>query len=235
MTTHSPLPTTIGCSWLWSPADPSTDDVYFEQMASQGQNFFSAAGDDENWSASGYAYPTEDANVVSVGGTDLETESAGGPWKSETAWSDSGGGISPAKIAIPAWQQYAGVINSSNKGSTTYRNGPDVAANSNFTFYVCADQTTCTANDYGGTSFATPMWAAFIALANQDRASKSEGLLGFLNPIIYEVNSGSTTAYGDLFHDITSGTSGKYSAVVGYDLVTGWGSPKAALTGFLAQ
>jgi kumamolisin len=235
MVTHSPLPTTIGCSWLWSPADPSTDDVYFEQMASQGQNFFSAAGDDENWSASGYAYPTEDANVVSVGGTDLETESAGGPWKSETAWSDSGGGISPAKIAIPAWQQYAGVINSSNKGSTTYRNGPDVAANSNFTFYVCADQTTCTANDYGGTSFATPMWAAFIALANQDRASKSEGLLGFLNPIIYEVNSGSTTAYGDLFHDITSGTSGKYSAVVGYDLVTGWGSPKAALTGFLAQ
>jgi kumamolisin len=27
------------------------------------------------------------------------------------------------------------------------------------------------------------------------------------------------------FHDITSGTSGSYSAVKGYDLVTGWGSP----------
>ena len=27
------------------------------------------------------------------------------------------------------------------------------------------------------------------------------------------------------FHDITSGTSGSYSAVTGYDLVTGWGSP----------
>ena len=60
-----------------------------------------------------------------------------------------------------------GVINSSNKGSTTYRNGPDVSANANFTFYVCADQTTCTANDYGGTSFAAPMWAGYIALVNQ--------------------------------------------------------------------
>ena len=59
------------------------------------------------------------------------------------------------------------MINSSNKGSTTYRNGPDVSANANFTFYVCADQTTCTANEYGGTSFAAPMWAGYIALVNQ--------------------------------------------------------------------
>jgi len=34
----------------------------------------------------------------------LITASAGGAWKSETAWVDSGGGISPDKIAIPAWQ-----------------------------------------------------------------------------------------------------------------------------------
>ena len=83
---------------------------------------------------------------------------------------DSGGGISPDRIAIPSWQQLSGVINSSNKGSTTYRNGPDVSANANFTFYVCADQTTCTANEYGGTSFAAPMWAGYIALVNQQLA-----------------------------------------------------------------
>jgi hypothetical protein len=46
----------------------------------------------------------------------------------------------------------------------TYRNGPDVSANANFTYYVCADQTTCTANEYGGTSFAAPMWAGYLAL-----------------------------------------------------------------------
>jgi hypothetical protein len=42
MTTHSPLPTTIGCSWGWTPADPSTVDPYFQKMAAQGQNFFAA-------------------------------------------------------------------------------------------------------------------------------------------------------------------------------------------------
>ncbi len=223
MTTHSPLPTTIGCSWGWTPADPSTLDPYFEKMAAQGQNFFAASGDSSTWSRRNEAWPADDANVVSVGGTDLTTASAAGPWKSETAWVDSGGGISPDKIAIPSWQKLAGVINSSNKGSTTYRNGPDVSANANFTFYVCADQTTCTANDYGGTSFAAPMWAGYIALVNQQLKTNGYSTIGFINPYLY--NFGVSSSYGTDFHDITSGKSGSYSAVTGYDLVTGWGSP----------
>jgi kumamolisin len=223
MTTHSPLPTTIGCSWGWTPADPSTLDPYFERMAAQGQNFFAASGDDSTWSSRNEAWPADDANVVSVGGTDLVTAGAAGPWQSETAWSDSGGGISPDRIAIPSWQQLSGVINSTNKGSTTLRNGPDISANANFTFYVCADQTTCTANEYGGTSFATPMWAAYIALVNQQLVADGKATIGFINPTIYAQNV--TSSYDADFHDITSGTSGSYSAVVGYDLVTGWGSP----------
>jgi subtilase family serine protease len=237
MTTHSPLPTTIGCSWGWTPADPSTLDPYFEKMAAQGQNFFAASGDSSTWSSSNEAWPADDAHVVSVGGTDLVTASAAGPWKSETAWTDSGGGISPDSIAIPSWQQLAGVITASNKGSTTLRNGPDVSANANFSFYVCADQTTCTANDYGGTSFATPMWAGYIALVNQQLAANGEPTIGFINPTIYAQNvSGGalTAAYAADFHDITSGTSGSFSAVTGYDLVTGWGSPGAGLINALA-
>jgi kumamolisin len=232
MTTHSPLPTTIGCSWGWTPADPSTLDPYFQKMAAQGQNFFAASGDSSTWSRRVEAWPADDDFVVSVGGTDLTTSSAGGPWASETAWVDSGGGISPDRIAIPSWQKLSGVINSSNRGSTTYRNGPDVSANANFTFYVCADQTTCTANSYGGTSFAAPMWAAFVALVNQQRALNSKGTIGFINPDIYAENV--TSTYSTDFHDITSGKSGSYSAVTGYDLVTGWGSPKPALITTLA-
>jgi hypothetical protein len=49
----------------------------------------------------------------------------------------------------------AGVINSSNRGSTQCRNGPDAAANANYICYVCAEQTVCTANEYGGTRCAT--------------------------------------------------------------------------------
>jgi subtilase family serine protease len=232
MTTHSPLPTTIGCSWGWTPADPSTLDPYFQKMSAQGQNFFAASGDSSTWSSSNEAWPADDANVVSVGGTDLTTTGPAGAWKSETAWSDSGGGISPDDIAIPSWQQIAGVINSSNKGSTKYRNGPDVSANANFTFYVCADQTTCTANEYGGTSFAAPMWAGYIALVNQQLAENSEATLGFIDPTIYQQNV--TSSYSTDFHDITSGTSGSYSAVTGYDLVTGWGSPNTGLIAALA-
>jgi subtilase family serine protease len=223
VTTDAPLSKQLSCSWGWTPADPSTLDPYFEKMASQGQNFFAASGDSSAWSASNEAWPADDANIVSVGGTDLTTSSAAGPWASETAWADSGGGISPDSIPIPSWQQLSGVITSSNHGSTTLRNGPDVAANANFTFYVCADQTTCTANDYGGTSFATPMWAGYLALANQQAASNGDSI-GFINPTIYPAALGSS--YSTLFHDNTSGSCGTYSAVTGYDLCTGWGSPK---------
>ncbi len=231
MTTHNPLPTTIGCSWGWTPADPTTLDPYFQKMAAQGQNFFAASGDSSTWSRRNEAWPADDANVISVGGTDLTTASAGGAWKSETAWVDSGGGISPSPehVAIPAWQKLAGVINSSNKGSTTYRNGPDVSANANFTFYVCADQTTCTANEYGGTSFAAPMWAGYVALVNQQLKTNGYSTIGYINPYLYAF--GTSSSYGTDFHDITSGKSGSYSAVTGYDLVTGWGSPKG--TGLL--
>jgi subtilase family serine protease len=232
VTTDAPLSKQLSCSWGWTPADPSTLDPYFEKMASQGQNFFAASGDSSAWSASNEAWPADDANIVSVGGTDLTTSSAAGPWASETAWADSGGGISPDSIPIPSWQQLSGVITSSNKGSTTLRNGPDVAANANFTFYVCADQTTCTANDFGGTSFATPMWAGYLALANQQAATNGDSI-GFINPIIYPAALGSS--YSTLFHDITSGSCGTFSGITGYDLCTGWGSPKTTgLINFLA-
>ena len=140
MTTHSPLATTIGCSWGWTAADPGTLDPYFERMAAQGQSFFVATGDHSTWSSSNPAWPADDANVIAVGGTDLVTTGAGGGWSSETAWADSGGGISPDQITIPAWQQLAGVINAANGGSNVYRNGPDVSAYAIWSFYVCANQ-----------------------------------------------------------------------------------------------
>ena len=235
MTTHTPLASVNSCSCGWTPEDASTLDPYFEKMATQGQTFFVASGDDSTWKKTGDAesWPADDAYIIAVGGTDLTTASAGGAWKSETAWTDSGGGISPNKIAIPSWQKLSGVITSTNKGSTSYRNGPDVAANANFTFYTCGDQKACQANEYGGTSFAAPMWAAFIALANQQSVANGGKTLGNFNATIYPI--GVSSSYSTNFHDITSGKSGSYSAEVGFDLVTGWGSPQAALINTLAQ
>ena len=80
MTTHSPLASAIGCSWGWGPADASTLDPYFEKMATQGQSFFVASGDDSTWKKTGNAaaWPGDDAHIISVGGTDMTTNGAGG-------------------------------------------------------------------------------------------------------------------------------------------------------------
>ena len=222
MATHTPLCAQLSSSWLWRPADPTTDDPYFEQFAAQGQNFFQAAGDSGKWRSGQFVWPADNQYITAVGGTDLTTTGAGGKWASETAWSGSGGGISTDSISIPSWQvtTAAGCTNCSQ----TLRNGPDVSANSNYTFYVCADQTSCSANLYGGTSFATPMWAAYLALANEYAIHAGGKAFGFINPTLYEI--GLSKNYTKLFHDITSGSSSPgYPATVGYDLVTGWGSP----------
>jgi subtilase family serine protease len=223
MATASPLNAQLSSSWIWSPADPSTDNPYFQEFAAQGQNLFQAAGDGGAWSPSSIIYPADDVFLTSVGGTDLTTSGSGGPWSSETAWIDGGGGISPNKFAIPFWQTTT--ASGCSKCSNTYRNGPDVSANSNFTFYVCADQTTCTANLYGGTSFAAPMWAGYLALVNQQAVAAGKPTLGFINPALYDI--GLSASYDTDFHDITSGSNGD-PATTGYDLATGWGSPNGS-------
>lgn len=223
MATANPLNAQLSSSWTWSPADPSTDNPYFQEFAAQGQNLFQAAGDSGKWSSSSAIFPADDVYITTVGGTDLSTSSAAGPWSAGSAWVDGGGGISPNKFAIPSWQTTAAAGCSSC--SKSYRNAPDVSANANFTFYVCADQTTCTANDYGGTSFAAPMWAGYLALVNQQSIANGNKVLGFINPSLYSIGEGSN--YDSDFHDITSGSNG-YSATTGYDLATGWGSPNGS-------
>jgi subtilase family serine protease len=220
----------LSCSWGWSPADPKSDDPIFQEFAAQGQNLFVASGDSGAYkSRSKYVYPADDQYVTSVGGTDLVTNGAGGSWASETAWTPySGGGVSPNGIPIPSYQ--AGAINSSNKGSKIYRNSPDGAAEGNTDNYICYNGT-C-GGGWGGTSFAAPRWAGFLALVNQQSLAKGEGTLGFINPVLYTIGLGSN--YGANFHDITSGNNRTYSAVKGYDLVTGWGSPGNGLINSLA-
>jgi Pro-kumamolisin, activation domain/Abnormal spindle-like microcephaly-assoc'd, ASPM-SPD-2-Hydin len=216
----------IGCSWGWSPDDITQDDPIFQEFAAQGQNMFVASGDSGAYTGNNNqdeSYPAESVYVVAVGGTDLVTNGAGGPWKSETAWPDSSGGPSDNGFAIPSWQ--VGAADSSNGGSTTVRNLPDVAAEGDFDNYLCSPS--C-AGDWGGTSFAAPRWAGFLALINQQVVANGGSTLGFVNPAIYAIGFGSN--FDNDFHDITSGNNNNgrgesFNAVTGYDLVTGWGSP----------
>jgi kumamolisin len=230
MATASPLNAQLSSSWTWFPADPNTDNPYFEEFAAQGQNLFQAAGDSGAWKSSSDVWPADSVYLTSVGGTDLTTTGPGGAWSSETVWVDGGGGIGPDHFPIPFWQTTT--ASGCSACSNNFRNGPDVSANSNFSFYVCADQTTCTANLYGGTSFAAPMWAGYLALVNEQAVNDSQPTLGFINPAIYDI--GLSSNYDTNFHDITVGTNG-YAATAGYDLASGWGSPNgtALITGLI--
>ena len=227
MATTTPLNAQIGCSWGWSPADSKADDPIFQEMSAQGQNVFVAAGDSGEWRG-GIVYPSDDAYIVSVGGTDLQTQGAGGPWLSETAWSDGGGGVSTDRFPIPYWQ--VATAATCPACSQVLRNGPDVSAESNFDFYYCSDQSGC-GTGLGGTSFAAPMWAGYLALVNQQIVANGNAPLGFINPEIYSI--GLSSAFAADFHDITQGSNG-LSATVGYDLATGWGSPNTGLINSLS-
>jgi len=217
----------LSASIGWLPADPTSDEPIFQEFAAQGQSMFVATDDSGAYSSTTPAYyPADDPYVIGVGGTDLTTNGAGGSYASETCWIGSGGGISTDGFAIPSYQQLSGVINSSNGGSTTLRNVPDVSADANTDSYWCSSGT-CN-EGVGGTSLSTPRWAGFTALANQQGASNGKSPIGFLNPTLYAIGTGSS--YDTDFHDITSGNNGdgsgkSYNAVTGYDLCTGWGSP----------
>jgi hypothetical protein len=228
---------TITCSWGGGGFGTASD-TYYMQMATQGQSFLTASGDDGAFNRNTYSAPSLDPYITQVGGTDLDTSSSNGPWASEISWAYSSGGYwitgisTSGKYAIPSWQTAA--VNSTNKASATYRNVPDIAAEANFDNPTVINGSL--ALGYGGTSYAAPRMAGYIALANQQSLENGGTTLGFLNPALYSAGLSSSTA--SYYHDITvgtnpstAGTAVSYSAVAGYDLVTGWGSPNG--TGLL--
>jgi subtilase family serine protease len=212
---------TVSCSWGWSKDESSLDPI-LEEMAAQGQTVFVATGDQGSSTAANVVWPSDDPWVTAVGGTVLTTAGGGGAWQSETGWKNSAGMVSKNNVPIPSYQQFAGVITGSNHGSYSLRNIPDVSSESNASQYVCANGTCRTQG--GGTSYAAPLWASFMAMVNQQALANGGTYMGFFNTTLYDVGVGSS--YGNDFHDITSGSNGGYNAVSGYDLVTGWGSPK---------
>jgi subtilase family serine protease len=205
----------LSCSWVFSPINATTEQI-FKQMIAQGQSFLQASGDSGAYH-SAISPPADNPNVTVVGGTALSTNGPGGQWLSESTWSGSGGGISTT-YAIPSYQQSMDM--GALGGSTTMRNIPDVALTAAMQMFVIYNNGQGTA--VGGTSAAAPLWAGFVALANQQAVAQGKPAVGFLNPTIFSIGNGSNYATG--MHDIVSGTNG-YSAIPGFDLATGWGTP----------
>jgi hypothetical protein len=226
----------LSCSWGWGGGPDTNADQIFQEMALQGQSFFAASGDsDAFYTSTSTNFPADDPYLTSVGGTTLTTTGPLGPYVSETVWNwgveygedgmGSSGGISTS-YPIPTWQQ--GIATGANGGSTTMRNIPDVALTADNVDVIAGNGI-----DYGdqggigGTSCASPLWAAFVALVNEQAGTN--GPVGFINPAIYLI--GTELDYTSDFQDITTGNNEwlasptQFTAVPGYDLCTGWGTP----------
>ena len=225
MATHNPLSKQLSCSWGGGPPDATAENI-FKQMAAQGQSFFNASGDADAFTGS-ILFPSDSPSITQVGGTTLTTGS-GASYQSETVWNWGGGTGSSGGIstyyALPSYQQ--GISMAANQGSTTMRNVPDVALTADQVYVVYNNGS---AGAFGGTSCAAPLWAGLTALINQQAAAFGQPTVGFLNPALYTLGKGSS--YATTFHDTTTGNNfsssspSQFSAVAGYDLCTGWGTP----------
>jgi subtilase family serine protease len=186
------------------PQELRYDSVLTTPPGHAGITFVAASGD----SGAGSLWPAASPNVLSVGGTVLFT-GPGGTYAGEVGWPGSGGGPSVFE-AEPAYQTGVQL--------TGRRTTPDVA-------YDAAPQTGVavyhdgTWQTLGGTSAGAPQWAGLIALADQQRAQHGLGPLNQAQARLYNLPSAD-------FHDVVFGSNG-YLAGVGYDLVTGLGSPVA--------
>jgi subtilase family serine protease len=201
-----------------------------EQARDHHVTFVASSGDTGAISDDGpprqVSLPASDPLVLAVGGTILDATQPTGTYLGEMAWNggtDASGGGYSSLFPRPAYQDGL-----ARAGAT--RGVPDVAAN--------ADSDTAMAIEYSdgelrpatGTSASTPLWAAVIALADQQVGRH----LGFLNPAIYAIARG--PAYHRAFHDVVTGDNSVlwptgvfvgYNAGPGWDPVTGWGSPDA--------
>lgn len=197
----------------------TADDSLYTTPADHTNVTFLAATGDQGEPA---GYPAYSPNVVAVGGTTLTTDGSG-EYLGEAGWSGSGGGLSVDE-SQPVYQN--GVVTQ----STTQRAAPDVSfdADPDSGPAIIDSYTYGSADPWlqiGGTSFATPSWAALIAIADQGRAANGLAPLNGTTqtlPMLYSLSES-----GD-FHDVATGNNGA-AAGVGYDLVTGIGTPVANL------
>jgi kumamolisin len=201
-----------------SPAEVATEHTKFLRLAAAGVNVFVSSGDaGSNPDTTGHdptgplqaEYASSDPSVIGVGGTTLRLNPAG--IGTETGWAGSGGGSSRI-FPRPAWQSGGSIPQGAN------RLIPDVslAADPNTgAFLVFHGQPT----QIGGTSWSAPVWAGLCALMNQARTNAGKPLLPFLNPFLYPLLG------SPAFRDVTSGSNGAFHCGLGYDEVTGIGTP----------
>jgi hypothetical protein len=227
------LANVVSMSWGGSEFSGQTAYDKVAYFAKANVTFVAASGD--SGGATGASWPASSPYVVGVGGTTLTLSSTG--YGSETAWSasgspwygysGSGGGVSTIE-ALPSYQTALG------SSYATGRATPDVSLNANPNTGLAVYSSVNYSGQsgwfqVGGTSAGTPIWAGLVAAADSARAANHLPVLSSAQTLnLLYGTYGSASAYAATFHDITSGSNFVARAVVGYDMVTGLGSPRAS-------
>jgi subtilase family serine protease len=215
---------------FFTPAQVTSLHAVLRQAAERHVTVVASSGDTGVISDNGppvqVSLPASDPLVLGAGGTALNASTFTGVYQGEMAWNvdteASAGGYS-GLFPRPAYQD--GVPRTGRM-----RGVPDVAADADASTAMALTFTGGVLYPAQGTSAATPLWAAVIALADQDAGHH----LGFINPAIYAIAR--SPAYHRAFHDVTTGDNSVfwptrlftgYQAGPGWDPVTGWGSPNA--------
>ena len=187
----------ISNSWTYCEdqttlADVTSIDSILQTAAASGISVFNGAGDTGSTCLDGNAntigVPADSPHATAVGGTSRQSY-PGFTYGTETWWNGSNdtpatgqGGFGVSRFfARPSYQNGA--------TSSAARSVPDVATNADPRYGVVICQASAggcpTGAFFGGTSSATPIWAANAAVLNQVNGSD----FGFLNPQIYPLGA----------------------------------------------
>ncbi|MGZ4649680.1 MAG: S53 family peptidase [Kineosporiaceae bacterium] len=220
-----------------SPAQLKSQRSAFVKAAAAGVSVLAATGDD---GAAGpdlrgrllpkpvVGWPASDPLVTAIGGTKLTLDATGQRTSPDTTWHEPDGGASGGGLSTvfprPPWQDGVQAVVGAARGI------PDVSMSAAkdggllvYASYRAADRGWSVV---GGTSAATPLFAAIVAIADQVAGHR----LGLLNPRLYALAREPAARSGIV--DVTTGDNvipnvGGYPARRGYDLATGLGSVDA--------
>jgi kumamolisin len=167
--------------------------------------------------------PANSPFVLAVGGTEFKPRPDGATGQ-EIPWPSGGSGVTDIPLPRPSWQKHLHADCGLAKGdfSCTKRAVPDVSATA---AAVPVVETTYAGPEwvyFSGTSLSTPLWAALIALTDQELRQSGQRPVGIdeLHRVLYR-------------GDVSGGLDDLPPH--GWDWTTGLGSPKSGIVPALAR